>query len=260
MDGTASMGDQMTAAKQKTTSIISQLREEFPDKKVLGGGGGGGGGSTGGGGIFSYPRLFFTFSHLPSSLLFLLQFRIGFVLYRDIGEISRSCGNIKSHPFTSDSAAVTEFIRPLEPEGGADIPEDIVGGFEAVLKLDWEADTRVLIHFADAPCHGSKYHGYADDYPNGVPGQPKPEELLKAMVNRKIIYRFCEFTSTTSQMCQLFKTVYDAECRKQNWEAEMEHIQMLDTSPDFFAKTVSAFVAAAFNERSQGIQLESLDF
>ena len=208
---------------------------------------------------FSLTLLFCTFSHLTSSLLFLLQFRIGFVLYRD-----RGCDPtpIISHPFTSDSAAVTKFIRPLEPMSfkPLDQPEDIVGGFEAVLKLNWEADTRVLIHFADAPCHGSKYHVCRDNHPDGVPGQPKPEELLKAMVNKNIIYRFCEFNSSTSQMCRLFKTVYDAECRKQNWEAEMEHIQMLDTSPDFFAKTVSAFVAAAFNERSQGIQLESLDF
>merc|ERR1711871_824673 len=139
MDGTASMGSQMNAAKEKTTEIIHQLQQKFPDK----------------------------------------EFRIGFVLYRDKGEGHTSHGNIRSIRFSANAAAVTDFIRPFHPHGGDDPPEDIVGGFEAVLSLDWEADTRVLIHFADAPCHGSKYHSMHDDYPNGVSGQPEPEVLLR---------------------------------------------------------------------------------
>lgn len=34
----------------------------------------------------------------------------------------------------------------------------------------FRAQTRMIIHFADAPCHGSKYHdGYSDNYPGGDP-------------------------------------------------------------------------------------------
>jgi hypothetical protein len=36
--------------------------------------------------------------------------------------------------------------------------------------LDWKNDVKVVIHFADAPCHGIKYNGgkCGDSYPNGV--------------------------------------------------------------------------------------------
>lgn len=42
-----------------------------------------------------------------------------------------------------------------------DLLKDRVQGFRA--------QTRMIIHFADAPCHGSQYHSMRDDYPGGDP-------------------------------------------------------------------------------------------
>jgi hypothetical protein len=33
------------------------------------------------------------------------------------------------------------------------------------LELNWSSTGRNLIHFADAPCHGEKYHYLSDNYP-----------------------------------------------------------------------------------------------
>jgi hypothetical protein len=56
-------------------------------------------------------------------------------------------------------------------KGGGDGPEDVAGGLNAVLDLSWIASTRLVIHIADAPCHGTAYHGgkFRDDYPDGDP-------------------------------------------------------------------------------------------
>merc|ERR1711871_1151308 len=82
-----------------------------------------------------------------------MTFRLSYVLYRDLLDANRPHGNIHVHEFTTDVASVARFIQPHQPIGGADIPEDVVGGLQEVLKLEWKGGTRILIHFADAPCH-----------------------------------------------------------------------------------------------------------
>ena len=38
------------------------------------------------------------------------------------------------------------------------------------LELSWKASTRLVIHFCDAPCHGTPYHdGCLDYFPAGDP-------------------------------------------------------------------------------------------
>lgn len=46
---------------------------------------------------------------------------------------------------------------------------------QKVTELSWRSSTRLLIHFADSPCHGSRYHdgvhinGSHDTYASGNP-------------------------------------------------------------------------------------------
>jgi len=56
---------------------------------------------------------------------------------------------------------VISHARRLVATGGMDIAEDVVGGLEAAVKLSWwtqNANKKVIVHFADAPCHGAQYH------------------------------------------------------------------------------------------------------
>jgi hypothetical protein len=43
------------------------------------------------------------------------------------------------------------------------LQEDIVGGLNKVLELNWTSNTRLVVHIADAPCHGKKYHNERKD-------------------------------------------------------------------------------------------------
>ena len=51
---------------------------------------------------------------------------------------------------------------------------------------------QVLIHIADAACHGAQYHApdVADDYPQGDPRGLKLDDLMKQLADKQIAYHF----------------------------------------------------------------------
>lgn len=104
-----------------------------------------------------------------------LSVRVSFVGYRDIKDHER----FRVLPFTSDIDNVRTFIKESRANGGGDVPEDLQGGLKLALLQDWtvEASKRVFV-VCDAPCHGSKYHDYGDDYPIGSPDDLVLEDLL----------------------------------------------------------------------------------
>lgn len=57
--------------------------------------------------------------------------------------------------------------------GASDTPEDLLGGFKAMLRLSWHAHVRVAIWLGDAPCHGSEYYDATD-----ADGRPVPSDLF----------------------------------------------------------------------------------
>lgn len=120
-----------------------------------------------------------------------------FVGYRDFGD---------SEPFLvlNFVSAVTEFqeyVKGIDAVGGDDEAEDVVGGLNKAKDLNWDAagpgSSRILIHIADAPPHGSFYHGegvgdrYADeDTPNGTEGK-NPTPPLRYLKAKHVHYFFC---------------------------------------------------------------------
>jgi len=66
-----------------------------------------------------------------------LKVRVAFVGYRDIRDTERFC----VAPFTSDLDKVKNFISKQVADGGRDWPEDVQGGLNQALKLDWQADS-----------------------------------------------------------------------------------------------------------------------
>lgn len=66
-----------------------------------------------------------------------LKVRVAFVGYRDISDTERFC----VAPFTSDLDKVKNFISKQVADGGRDWPEDVQGGLNQALKLDWQADS-----------------------------------------------------------------------------------------------------------------------
>lgn len=81
------------------------------------------------------------------------QLRMSFLGYRDVRDSKR----FEIYKFTSEIEELQSFIGTVRATGGGDAPEDIFGAFNEIIhSLKWESQTRVIIHIADAPCHGSK--------------------------------------------------------------------------------------------------------
>ena len=49
---------------------------------------------------------------------------------------------------------------------------------------------QVLIHIADAPCHGTQYHSWNDDHPSGDPAGITHEQMMRKVVRLNIQYWF----------------------------------------------------------------------
>lgn len=131
--------------------------------------------------------------------------QLGFVGYRDIGEKVP----FFTIPFTSNITLFLEQLGNVEPEGGLDICEDVAGGFEKVLKLDWSsADIRTVVHIADAPPHGKEFHDndITDNYPNN---DFNILEKLMDIARKGIDYMFIKVNTTTNIMYEKFKDTYD---------------------------------------------------
>ena len=118
--------------------------------------------------------------------------RMAIVGYRDFSD---GASHLEVQPFTSDSKAAAAFLHNLKAKGGGDAAEDVRGGVEAALKLDWhrgssvEQDakySKLLIIVGDAPAHGDAYHDMGaagDDHRDKIGAQGSRLEDLIAQAS-----------------------------------------------------------------------------
>jgi len=136
-----------------------------------------------------------------------------FLGYRDFGDSEQ----FQSFGFVSDVTEFQEYLQCVTADGGGDAAEDVVGALNKVKDLNWDVagpgSSRMLIHVADAPPHGSEYHeadvsdDYADgDVPSGVEGKnaTPPLRYLKA---KRVHYYFCPPPGhTCAKMVEVFNS------------------------------------------------------
>jgi hypothetical protein len=127
--------------------------------------------------------------------------RIAFVGYRDHCDKEDRLAVLR---FVTDVEEFVRFVEKQDAKGGGDAPEDVLGGLNVVKGLEWESETRMLYHIADAPCHGSRYHGYKDDYPDGDPHGLQPRDILLALKEKRVQYCFGKVNNATEQMLRVF--------------------------------------------------------
>ena len=115
--------------------------------------------------------------------------------------------------FRSDAQCLglaQSFVAGVQARDGGDAPEDVHGALHKAMQMDWGvggSQTRVLVHIADAPCHGTKYHTYGagvDKYPGGDPHGLQSEELLRGLRQLGVCYSFGRINSSTDRMVELF--------------------------------------------------------
>ena len=145
------------------------------------------------------------------SLKINFQIRLAFFGYRDFGDLKQ----FEVLPFTYSVDAFPTFCDAVKATGGGDGPEDVFGGLEQMIGLDWSEDgsTHMLFHIADWPCHGREFHGWVtgDDYPNGDPKGRSIQTMLDQLAEKRIQYYFGKITEYTDKMIAKFSEVFDGE-------------------------------------------------
>lgn len=98
------------------------------------------------------------------------KLRVAFAQYRDYDDTEDCASCDFTRSFQGSGSTFVTALSRVRAIGGGDIPEDVFTGLERLASLSWEASNRVVIHIADAPCHGTQFHdlNLADDkYPFG---------------------------------------------------------------------------------------------
>ena len=137
-----------------------------------------------------------------------LKFSVAFVGYRDHCD---GAARIVVLDFTTSISCFQLFIATVPATGGGDAAEDVFGGIEEVTKLSWRKKTRILIHIADRPCHGTRFHdsSVGDEYPNGDPRGLRIEELLPKLKALQITYWFIRLNHSTDLMIKVFHSIME---------------------------------------------------
>ncbi|KAJ1556326.1 hypothetical protein HK405_001630, partial [Cladochytrium tenue] len=141
--------------------------------------------------------------------------KVAFVGYRDFGDENR----IVCKPFTDDISAMEAFIDTVRADGGDDAAEDVVGGLHQATLLEWGARYNVLLHFADAPGHGTGWNcdlsdNYATDDAIGVATSrvARAGDYLRDLIGSKVYYHFIALDEPkyTYQTIGQIRDVYNA--------------------------------------------------
>ncbi|OCK93318.1 uncharacterized protein K441DRAFT_566400 [Cenococcum geophilum 1.58] len=140
------------------------------------------------------------------------EVRVSVVSYKDHGDHP----NIEFLDFTPSADQVFEFLGRLNASGGADAPEDVLGGMYQALNASWKQQTRCIIHIADAPPHGAGVlhdFDYSSDHyphPGSEPHGLTYEPLLKQLIQLNVNYALLRINSSTDRMALAFAQVYAA--------------------------------------------------
>ena len=121
----------------------------------------------------------------------------------------------------------------MEPRGGGDEPEDVIGALEKVLGFVWSSHTRLLIHIADAPGHP----------PRGR--QRRADQILKDFASKSIRYAMLPIGRKADSMALEYSKF--VELSSSRWP--MKIIPMATATPDLFKEAV---MDAAFDSSSHG--------
>lgn len=132
------------------------------------------------------------------------EIRISIIAYRDINDKKR----FEILPFTLSPNEAKSFLDKLKANGGEDTPEDVNGAFQhALFDIEWKSSVRLLVHIADAPCHGKKFHNCDDSFPNGGPNDISWEKIFERMFELRIDYLFLKVLDITDLMFKLFNEI-----------------------------------------------------
>jgi len=129
---------------------------------------------------------------------------LAFVGYKDWSEGDH---HFEVLPFTTDPEQFAQFVGRVRAGGGGDEPEDVVGGLNQALILNWPASggTNVIFHVADAPPHGKQYHNMSDNFPSGHGKDVSLHNLFMMAKRKSVQYYFGKVNQKCDQMLEIFE-------------------------------------------------------
>ncbi|RLN73694.1 hypothetical protein BBJ28_00025247, partial [Nothophytophthora sp. Chile5] len=157
--------------------------------------------------------------------------RVGFVAYRDFCDGDK---RLQVQPLTEEVDTVRDFISSLRAFGGGDGPEDIPGGLQKAIELDFQAEGKLIVLVADAPCHGSKFHNTRDNlvYKREILASPDICAQMRLIAQKGIDFTFIEVKpKDTAKMVAILESEYQSV--KSADESERDFVKVsLDKSGD----------------------------
>ena len=145
--------------------------------------------------------------------------------YAFIGYRERDEKNI-IYDFTDNIEVIKRQINDATLEGGDDAPEDV----EHALKMFCDeinfngGGTRIILHIADAPCHGADYNNYGDNDKHPSWSDNIPKYLRKIASGYNCSYWFIKITDSTDKMINKFNRILKEEAP----DSEFNEIVQLD--------------------------------
>ena len=116
--------------------------------------------------------------------------------------------------FTSDKDEIINRIKCVKENGGDDSAEDIEHALQMFCDdiTFAQGGTLLIIHIADAPCHGEIYHdpSISDNHPDW--SNKIPKLLKKISDNFNCGYWFIKLNNSTDKMVREFNKILKRDC------------------------------------------------
>ena len=168
-----------------------------------------------------------------------LNIRLAFVGYRDLNLPKDEQFSILD--FTNEKVFYS-FVSMVECDGGGDVCEDVLGGLEKTIQLNWKQSLRILIHIGDCPSHGQLYHYLSEEEDdllsydaNGLIGSRYIQELIEL----KVKYFFGRLTPFTDKMIEQFR-----KFAKKRMTIEQTDLKNCTTLLPFIVETISQSISS----------------
>ena len=128
--------------------------------------------------------------------------------------------------FETDLDLFKSKLDEIKCIGGGDDAEDVAGGLNSGLNMNWRSNARYAILIADAPGHGKQYHTeeVQDDYESGDPNGLVLEELMEKYVDNNINLCLTRIDEYTDIMFDRMIKAYKARSEKSTEKPKIEVI------------------------------------
>ena len=158
-----------------------------------------------------------------------IDVRFAYEGYRDFADLKE--GQVYyTIDFETDMDVFKSKLDEITCIGGGDDAEDVAGGLNAGLNMNWRSNARYAILIADAPGHGNQYHTneVQDDYESGDPNGLVLEDIMEKYADNNINLCLTRIDDYTDIMFEKMTKAYKARSEKSTDKPKIEIIEYED--------------------------------